>query len=170
MKKTVFLISMALCFQGCTYAISPELAGRADKKTSFETLQNDPASFKGKLFILGGVIARTTPLKQGTLIEVVQKPLDWWGQPRRTNTSGGVFLVIYPAYLDPLVYVEGREVTVAAEIEGTRSKTLGDREYDALVVTSKELKLWPRERPPQYRPDYMDPLLYDPNNPGNSMR
>ena len=104
------------------------------------------------------------------MIEVTQKLLDYWGKPRRTDATGGKFLIYYPAHLDPLVYAPEREITVAAEVEGTRSKALGDVEYAYPVVRSKELKLWPRERSPQYRPDYMDPLLYDRNNPGNSMR
>jgi len=171
MKKIVLLMTIALFFQGCSYAISPDLAKRADKTIPFEMLERDPEPYKGKLVILGGIITRTTPVKQGTLIEVLQKPLDYWGKPRRTDTSGGKFLVYYSAYLDPLIYAPERELTVAAEVEGVRSKALGDVEYSYPVVLSKELKLWPQERQSPYnRPDYMDPLRYDPNNPGNSMR
>lgn len=170
MMKTAFLMSIALFFQGCSYAISPDLVKRADKTIPFESLERDPEPYKGKLVILGGIITQTIPVQKGTLIEVLQKPLDYWGKPRRTDTSGGKFLVHYTAYLDPLVYAPEREITVAGEVEGTRSEALGDIEYTYPVVLSRELKLWPRERPPQYRPDYMDPLRYDPNNPGNSMR
>jgi outer membrane lipoprotein len=169
MKKIAFLMSAALFFQGCSYAISPELAKRADKTIPFESLARDPDPYKGKLVILGGIITQTTPVKKGTLIEVLQKPLDYWGKPRRTDRTGGKFLVYSSAYLDPLVYAPERELTVAAEVEGTRSKALGDIEYSYPVVLSKELKLWPQERPPQYRPDYIDPLRYNPNDPG-SMR
>jgi outer membrane lipoprotein len=170
MKKILILISTALFLQGCTFAISHDLAKQADKSIPFESLERDPESYKGKLVILGGVIAQTTSIRQGTLIEVTQKPLDYWGEPRRTDQSGGRFLVFYSAYLDPLVYSAGRKITVAAEVEGTRSKALGDVEYSYPVVHSKEIKLWPRERQPMNRPDYMDPLLYDPNSPGNTMR
>jgi outer membrane lipoprotein len=169
MKKIAFLMSVAMFFQGCSYAISPELAKRADKTIPFETLARDPDPYKGKLVILGGIITQTTPVKKGTLIEVLQKPLDYWGKPRRTDMTGGKFLVYYSASLDPLVYAPERELTVAAEVEGTRSKALGDIEYSYPVVLSKELKLWPQERPPQYRPEYIDPLRYNPNDPG-SMR
>ena len=167
MKKTVFLMSIALFFQGCSYAISPDLSNRADKTIPFESLERDPEPYKGKLIILGGIITQTTPVKHGTLIEVLQKPLDYWGKPRRTDTSGGKFLVYYSAYLDPLVYAPERELTVAAEVEGFHSKALGDTEYSSPVVLSKELKLWPQERQSTYsRPDYMDPLRYNPNDPG----
>ncbi len=161
MKKLAFIVSAALFFHGCTYAISSDLAKRADKNLPFETLENDPEPHKGKLVILGGVIVQTTNAKRGTLIEVEQKPLDTWGKPQRTTKSGGRFIVSYPGYLDPLVYAPGREVTVAAEVEGTRIKAPGGVDYNYPAVLSKELKLWPKERPPQYRPDYMDPL-YDP--------
>ncbi len=167
MKRFAFLIGVALFFQGCTYAISPDLARRADKNIPFDSFERDPEPYKGKLIILGGIITQTTPFKHGTLLEVLQKPLDYWGKPLRTDTSGGKFLVYSSAYLDPLVYAPEREITVAAEVEGIRSRTLGDVEYGYPVVLSRELKLWPRERPPQYRPDYMDPLLYDPNNPSS---
>jgi outer membrane lipoprotein len=170
MKKIAFLISLSLFFQGCTYAISHDLAGRADKSIQFDSLERDPQPYAGKLVILGGIITQTTPAKQGTLIEVLQKPLDFWGKPRRTDESGGKFLVYYSAYLDPLVYAEGREITVAGEVEGPRSKELGTIEYSYPVVLSRELKLWPRERAHTPHPDYLDPLLYDPHNPGDSMR
>jgi outer membrane lipoprotein len=170
MKKIAFMMCVALFFQGCTYAISHDLAKQADKNIPFETLENDPESYKGKLVILGGVIAQLTNIQQGTLIEVVQKPLDTWGKPRRTDQSGGRFIILYTRYLDSFVYAPGREITVAAEVQGTRHKALGPDNYTYPVVLSKELKLWPRERPPLYRPNYMDPLLYDPNSPGGSMR
>ena len=170
MTKAALLMCVALFFQGCSYAISPDLARQADKTIPFGALERDPETYKGKLVILGGIITRTTPLKQGTLIEVLQKPLDYWGKPRRTDTTGGKFLVHYAAYLDPLVYAPERELTVAGEVEGTRSEALGDIEYSYPLVLSRELKLWPRVRPPMLRPDYMDPLGYDRNNPGNSMR
>jgi starvation-inducible outer membrane lipoprotein len=38
---------------------------------------------KGKIVILGGTIARLENLKNGTLIEVIEKKLDFWGKPRR---------------------------------------------------------------------------------------
>ena len=170
MKRIAFPIIAALFFQGCSFAISSDLARQADKTIPFESLERDPEPYKGRLVILGGIVTQITPLKQGTLIEVLQKPLDYWGKPQRTDATGGKFLVHYASYLDPLVYAPGREITVAAEVEGLRSKALGDVEYSYPVVLSRELKLWPREHPSQYRPDFMDPLLYDPNDPSSVRR
>lgn len=165
MKLRVLGVGALLLFQGCTYAISPDLASRADKNISFETIENDPETYKGKLVILGGTIVQTANIKQNTMLEVEQKPLDYWGKPKRTQRPGGRFKVLYTGYLNAMVYAPGREITVAAEVEGSRSKALGDNESGILIVLSKELKLWPRERQTWDKPQYMDPLLYDPYNP-----
>ncbi len=80
MKMTVILFSITLFLQGCTYAISPGMADRADKTIPFEKLQADPDAYKGKLLILGGTIAQTTTVNQGTLFEVYQKQTRLLGQ------------------------------------------------------------------------------------------
>jgi outer membrane lipoprotein len=164
MKNIVVLFALML-LQGCTYAISRDMTAKADKTITFEMLQADPDSFKGKIIILGGTISQITNTKTGTILEVIQRPLDYWGKPKRTSRTGGAFLVLYPGYLNAFVYEPGREVTVAAEVEGTRSKALGEIEYSYPVVVAREMKLWEREPPATVRPTWIDPL-YDPSNPG----
>ncbi len=165
MKNMLMLGVLALLLQACTYAISRDMSDKADKTITFEMLLADPDTFKGKILILGGSISQITHKKQGTILEVDQKPLDYWGKPKRTKKTGGKFLVLYPGFLNTFVYAPGREITMAAEIEGTRSKALGDVEYSYPVVTAKEIKLWEREPPAAARPTWTDPL-YDPSNPG----
>ena len=160
MKKIAYVIGIALMLQGCTYAISSNLARQADKTIPFDQLLADPDEYKGKLLILGGIITQTTAVKQGTLIEVRQQKLDYWGKPQRTKKTGGQFLVFYPGYLDAFVYSPGRDITVAGEVQGTRSPALGDRQYDYPIILSKELKLWPRVRESVQTPRWIDPL-YD---------
>jgi outer membrane lipoprotein len=160
MKMIVCMIGIALVLQGCSYAISSDLAKRADKTIFFDKLLADPDEYKGKLLILGGIITQTTAIKQGTLIEVDQKKLDYWGKPQRTKKTGGRFIVLYPGRLDALVYSPGRDITVAGEVQGTRSMALGDQQYDYPIILSKELKLWPRVRQSMEKPQWIDPL-YD---------
>lgn len=165
MKIITLLFVGLLSCQGCTYAISPAVADKADRTTTFDKLVMDPESYKGKLLILGGTIDQTTNVKQGTLIEVVQRQLDYWGKPQRTKKTGGRFLVFYPRYLDPMVYSPGRDITVAGEVQGTSSPMLENRPYDYPVILSKELRLWERERQSWDKPLWVDPL-YDPDSPG----
>jgi outer membrane lipoprotein len=162
MNKIVF-VSVIMLLQACSYAISPSMTAQVDKTITFEMLQTDPDTFKGKIIILGGTITHIDNIKQGTLIEVIQKPLDYWGKPKRTDKTGGKFLVFYPGHLNTMIFTPNRQITVAAEIEGTRSKALGEKEFTYPLVLSKELKLWEQDRPTWGSPQWIDPLT---NNPG----
>lgn len=167
MKNIAYVIGIALLLQGCTYAISPEFSREADKTITFDRLQADPDEYKGKLLILGGIIAQTTAIKQGTLIEIEQKRLDYWGKPERMKRTGGRFLAFYPGNLDPLVYSPGRDITVAGEVQGISSPALGDKQYDYPVILTKEIKLWPPVRESWNKPQWIDPLYnYDPSSGG----
>jgi len=44
----VLIGGMALLLQGCSYAISPDVTRTADRTITFEQIQADPSSFKGK--------------------------------------------------------------------------------------------------------------------------
>ena len=164
MKTVCVLFGVMLFLQGCTYAISPSVAGKADRTISFELLQADPEVCTGKLLILGGTISQTTNMKQGTLIEVDQKKLDYWGKPERTKKTGGRFLLFYTGFLDSMIYAPGRDITVAGEVLGLSIPMLGDKQYDYPVLLSKELKLWERERQSWDKPLWIDPL-YDRDTP-----
>jgi outer membrane lipoprotein len=165
MMKIAALFSIALFLQGCTYAISPEMTQRADKTIPFEKLQADPDSFKGKLLILGGTIVQITTVKQGTLIEVAQKQLDYWGQPERTKLTGGRFFAFHQGYLNTMAYAPGIDITLAGEVLGTGSPMISDTQYDYPVVLTKELKLWGHEVKTREKAPWMDPL-YEPVRSG----
>jgi outer membrane lipoprotein len=160
-----FLIAgMVLLLQACSYAISPDVTRSADRTITFEQLQSDPPTFKGKTVILGGLIAQARNVKSGTLIEVVQKELDYWGRPLRTDRTGGHFIVLQPRHLDILVYAPGREITVAGEVTGAEEASLTGTAGAFVLVNAREIKLWPHEKPGWDRAPFLDPL-YDPTIP-----
>jgi outer membrane lipoprotein len=162
MKMIAVLFSSMLFFQGCTYAISPGVANQADKTVLFEKLQADPDSFKGKIVIAGGTIEQATEVKQGTLIQVTQRPLDYWGKPERTKRTGGRFLVFHPGLLNTMAYASGVDITIAGEVLGTSSPMIGSKQYDYPILLSKELKLWEREKGSGDKARWMDPLSHGP--------
>ena len=170
MQKIVEFFILSMLLYGCTYAISPSMTAQADKTITFEMLQADPDTFKGKIIILGGVISQVTTTKEGTILEVIQKPLDYWGKPKQTTRTEGHFLVLYPGYLNTMDYTNGREITVAAEVEGTRSSALGETDFDYPLVLSKELKLWEKERQTWDKPQWLDQLYKPAGPPANPGR
>jgi outer membrane lipoprotein len=167
MKKIIYTIGTALLLQGCTYAISPEFSRKADKTITFEMLQVDPDAYKGRLMILGGIIVQTTAIKQGTLIEIEQKRLDYWGKPERMKRTGGKFLAFHSGYLDPWVYSPGRDITVAGEVQGIQVPALGNKQFDYPIILTKEIKLWEPVGESWKKPQWIDPLYnYDPSSGG----
>jgi outer membrane lipoprotein len=161
---SLLIIALPLLLQGCTYAISSDVARAADRSVTFEKLQGDPPAFKGKTVILGGVIDRIKNSREGTLIEIVQKDLDYWGKPLRTDRTGGRFLVMQPRHLDPLVYAPGRAITVAGEVIGSEEQSLSDAAARYPLITAREIKLWSPEKAGWDRPQFLDPL-YDRDTP-----
>src|SRR5450756_1259572 len=103
MKNIILAISLSLFFQGCTYAIHREYTRQADRTISFHEIRQDPELYKGKLVIIGGTIAQVGSTDHGTLLEVVERSLDYWGRPERTNKTGGRFMLLYPAHLNTLL-------------------------------------------------------------------
>jgi len=158
------IVGAALLLQGCSYAISPDVAHVADRTITFEKLATDPLTFKNKTVIFGGLIVKTRKAKTGTLIEVMEKELDYWGRPRRTDRTGGRFMVLQQRELDAHVFAPGREITVAGVVTGTEETSLDGSAGVAVLINALEIKLWPREKPGWDKPTFLDPL-YDPSTP-----
>lgn len=164
MKKLLSLTVLAFLLNSCSYAISPDVVKKADREVSFAALMNDPDAFAGKLVIVGGVIFLNTASKKGTILEVVQKDLDYWDKPKRIGASGGRFLVVAASFLDPTVYGKGREITLAGVVAAATEKDLPENPSGLPVLRSRELKLWPREPRSGDRPSWWDPM-HDPDDP-----
>lgn len=160
----ILIGGMALLLQGCSFAISPDVSRTADRAITFEQIQADPSPLKGKTVIIGGVIAQFRTVKNGSRIEIVQKELDYWGKPLRTDRTGGRFIVHQSRPLDVLVFAPGREITVAGEVAGTEEKFQDESAVLYPLINAREIKLWPREKPGWDKPQFLDPL-HDPNAP-----
>jgi outer membrane lipoprotein len=106
----------------------------------------DPDTYKGKTILLSGVIISSVNLKEGTMIEVLQKPADMRGKPKDVDESEGRFLALYPGYLDVAIYNGGRKVTVAGEVQGKKIQRLGEIDYTYPLISAKEIHLWPVEK------------------------
>ncbi len=147
-------------FAGCA-PISRQLREKAESLSFAEVFKN-PEIHKGKIVIWGGEVIHTTNQKDKTsLMEVLQRPLDWGEEPDRAKPSGGRFLVLVQEFLDPHIYRNGKKVTVAGEIIGEKTQLLGQFEYRYPLLLSKEIYLW-RE----YHYDYLPPYAPFPYFPG----
>ncbi len=129
-------------FAGCARPFPSEITDRVDRKISFSALQKDPGRYKGKWVMFAGVIVSSMIEKDGsTYIEVVQKPADSFGEPLRTDESGGRFIAVSKQFLDPAVY-QGRVITVVGEVVGDSVRPLGGMAYRYPLLAVEALHLW----------------------------
>lgn len=133
---------------GCAHTISRAVREQAEPMVSLAQLRANPEAYKDRTVILGGEIQHTSNVPEGTLLEVVQKPLDATERPLFTDQSEGRFMALCDRYLDPAVYTSGREITVAGRVVGTRTGRIGAIDYVYPLLSCFELYLWPR---PVYR-------------------
>ena len=143
MISVLFLLS-TIGFSGCATIIKPhDLRDMgADRAIGLSQVVKNPEAYKGKIALWGGEILRSVNKKEGTLIEVLQLPLDRSDRPKEVDASEGRFLVLNPGYLDVAIYREGREITVAGEVQGVETLPLGEIEYIYPFLKAKKIHLW----------------------------
>ena len=161
MKKTLVLLAGLLWIFSCA-PFSKSLMDQADPSLTFGEVQKNPDAFLGKTVVWGGVIVETLNRRDETLVKVRLTDLDADTRPRNTDRSPGRFMIRYSGFLDPAIYKEGREITVAGEITGKEVLPLGSLHYVYPVVTAKEIHLWEKMVP---YPSYYYPYYYDPFYP-----
>jgi len=137
------LLVATMFVMGCAPVISKPLRDQVDKSLSFSDVFKDPEAHKGSVVVWAGVIIEAKNTKEGTLIEILQKPADVFGAPEEVDRSEGRFLALYPSYLDVAVYAKGRGMTVGGEIQGKRIMPLGEIQYSYPFVLAKEIYLRP---------------------------
>lgn len=149
-----------LLASACAPTIAPQLRRQIDKDLSFAVLAADPEAQKGKVVLLGGTIIQTVPKPGLTEMEILQKPLDYFDEPRETDRSEGRFLVLADGFLDPAIYRKDRKITVVGEVVGSEVRRLEALDYRYPVLKAKSLKLWPKLAAPP--PPYWGPYPWGP--------
>ncbi len=163
MKRYLIIFIISFFLSSCAHVISKDIRKIAVKDVTFKKILKNPDVYVDNVFILGGIIARTTNTKYGTEIEVVQTPIDRFGDIIDKDISEGRFLAITPRQLDPLIYKKDRKITLAGRLIGSSIKLLGELEYSYPLFEINEIYLWKQERYYYiYRPGYTYPYWYDP--------
>ncbi len=163
---SVVSLSLFLTIYGCATAISPGVKKSINQGLSFQIVKKNPDQYKGARVLWGGKVVSTNYRENGTLIEVIQIPLDMFDNPvDEISLSKGRFLILSEWFLDSEVYKKGKELTVAGIIKGAEVKKIGEFKYAFPVIEPIEIKLWESttEQPAYYDdPFFYDPFFYDP--------
>lgn len=151
----VFAGLLVLC--SCTMPIiSKEIRDEAVPITGFVEIRQNPDKFKGKTIIIGGVIVTTMNNEdETTTLTILTFPLNKYEKPKDWKDSQGRLIVNVSQFLDPAIYANGREVTVAGTVSGVETAPVGKMHYKYVVIKARQIYLWPR-----YRYHYVSPYWF----------
>ena len=145
MKIMMLMLLLSLALQGCTHAISKQSRAMVDPSIDYARLHQNPEQFKDRYVLVGGAVASVTNRPDGGQLEVVQLPVDSQGMPEDSYNTGGRFIAITDRFLDPLVFKEGKRVTIVGDVRGVREKKLDQMEYRYPVIGIREVHVWRQE-------------------------
>ncbi len=144
---TVILLFVA----ACAPVIREDLMKSGDRQVPLVKMRETPASFQGRLFILGGQIVKTEVTNTGSLlIEADYDSVDSNGYiVRKNDHSKGRYLALLTKdgrHLDPKSYSEKQYVTIAGVFTGVRTGKFHGTDYKYPVFEIKDIYLWPISR------------------------
>lgn len=158
-----FLVG-GMSISGCA-SVPDGLQPVPDRMPSVERVQAMPEhEFRGATVLWGGTIAQRRNLVDGSLLEIVARPLDRQQRPRDVDLSAGRFRVRTSQFLEPETFREGREVTVRGTISGLTSDRVDEFPYRFPELQAEFIQLWPL-RPEPIPLYWRDPFLWDPWGP-----
>jgi outer membrane lipoprotein len=158
LKKFLIFVAV-LIFSSCAPVLHQDYMKSGIFNANLSEIKQNPSLNQGQLFIFGGVIARTTATKEGSIIEGIYVPVNSRGYLKNLYGGNGRFLAIYRGreFLDPLIFSEKREITLAAEFLGTRNGKIGELDYIFPFFEIKEVYLWEEIRQRDYYYYYYPP-------------
>lgn len=164
MKNIIPLLLIISFLTSCAPVLSKFTMSQGILMDSLSEVKEDPKSHIGELYILGGIIVKTTTSKEGSLLEAVFVPVNSTGYLKSYPVSSGRFLALYrnKDILDPLMYSEKREITLAGEFMGLKKGMIGEMEYSYPFFEIKEIYLWPDVKLSDRYPYYYYPPPYPP--------
>ncbi len=146
----ILLFLVAEWLSGCAPVFPREALDRVNRTITFKGLQKDPEQFLGAWVMAAGVILSTKTTKDGSAVEILQKPMDRDGRPLDTDATDGRFLAQTSEFLDEAVYHPGRLITVIGEVAGKKMMPIDEITYQYPLLTVKALHLWRPSSGPRF--------------------
>ncbi len=154
MRRFILLVAVCMLLFSCVSVLRKDLMETGIRKFSFADLIGNPELYKGRLFVLGGMIVNTALTREGSQIEAVYVPVDSRGYLENLPGSTVRYLAILPGargILDPMIYRKNRQITLAGTFTGTQPGKIDSMDYVFPVFQIEQVYLW-EERPVAYSP------------------
>ncbi len=93
-----------------------------------------------------GVIAKVQNNATDTRLEIVYFPSASGGRPQVSDQTPGRFVAYVKGFLDPLVYAQGKQVTVLGSIAAIESGHVEQFNYRFPVLNQATVYIWPKKQ------------------------
>jgi outer membrane lipoprotein len=141
-KKCWIVLSILVFISACRHIPESLRVEKGAVLTTFSDTHSDDNSTVGKLARWGGVIAKIENYADNTMLEIVHFQLKSSTRPQQKDQTLGRFKIYQEGFLDPIIFKEGRSVTVLGII-GTKEKgKIGEHEYAYPVLKASYVHLW----------------------------
>jgi len=119
---------------GCASVPSRQFQQQVGPPIPFQELLEEREIHKGEMVILGGYILETVNEPHGSLLTILQAPLDSRNKPKSQDLSEGRFLLRTEKFLDPEIYTKGRKLTVGGKVSEVLPQPLGNRTKETRYI------------------------------------
>ncbi len=157
MKCTVFLLLLAVC-AGCASKPASSISLAVVDDVSLAQARADGEAYLGSTVRWGGVVTEVENKADETWVFLVNRALEDNDKPIVDGQSEGRFIASFSGFIDPLVYRQGRPLTVVGSIEGSRVRAIGEYDYRFPVVAVRDSHLW--AKPVKTRVYYAPPPIW----------
>ncbi|MHB8254291.1 MAG: Slp family lipoprotein [Acidiferrobacter sp.] len=139
---------LILSLAGCANHPRPK-APHIDAKLSPRDVLAHPRATRGARVRWGGMVIGDNVGPVRSTLTILAYPLDEDGRPFLGRTDWGRFQAVAPGYLDPVLFAQGRLITVVGTVVGTRTGLVGQAHYLYPRVRILATHLWQfyRRRP-----------------------
>lgn len=151
-RSIISLVCSIVVLSGCATVPEP-LRG------SFSETMPDQAAATAQKVRWGGRVIDVLPGADQTCLEVLGMPLDTSARPRDLDADIGRFRACKSGFLDPAVFISGREVTVTGEVEREVERQIGEYTYRMPLLRVEALFLWPERAEIERIHLHPDPLF-----------
>jgi len=143
MRRFIVLILISASLLACNS--QPKKADGTPLRIS--DVKAKPEVYKGKSIRWAGNIVSVVNYSTNTVIEVLGKRLDAFGNANDAGVEQGRFYAVFPGFKDPAQYAKGRLLLVEGSIRGVKTGKIGAHRYVYPEVLVKSHKLsdhrWP---------------------------
>lgn len=140
---------------GCTLALALLLAGCATypdvvRVSDESMLVSYSAVTQGQVqkgtARWSGVIAKVQNNAANTRLEIVYFPAGAGGRPQVSDQTPGRFVAYVKGFVDPLVYAQGKQITVLGQLAAAESGNVEQYQYLFPVIQDAAVYLWPKKQ------------------------